>query len=96
MIQSMTGFGKATLQLSNKKITIEAKSLNSKGLDLNVRMPSAYREMELGLRNQISTALERGKIDFSVFIENSAEQTTSKVNVPIVKAYINSVSSASA
>ena len=89
MIQSMTGFGKATLQLSNKKITIEAKSLNSKGLDLNVRMPSAYREMELGLRNQISTALERGKIDFSVFIENSAEQTTSKVNVPIVKAYIN-------
>ena len=89
MIQSMTGFGKATLQLPTKKITIEAKSLNSKGLDLNVRMPSAYREMELGLRNQISTALERGKIDFSIYIETSAEQTTSKVNVPIIKAYIN-------
>jgi len=89
MIQSMTGFGKASLQLSTKKITVEAKSLNSKGLDLNVRMPSVYREMELGLRNQIALALERGKIDFSVFIENTAEQTSTKVNVPIVKAYIN-------
>ena len=89
MIQSMTGFGKATLQLPGKKITIEVKSLNSKGLDLNVRMPSVYREMELGLRNQISTVLERGKIDFSIYVETSAELTASKVNVPIVKAYIN-------
>ena len=88
MIQSMTGFGKATLQLPTKKITVEAKSLNSKGLDLNVRMPSLYREMELGLRNEIAVKLERGKIDFSVFIETTAEQTSTKVNVPIVKAYI--------
>ena len=88
MIQSMTGFGKATLQLQNKKITIEIKSLNSKGLDLSVRMPSAYREMELSLRNEISQKLERGKIDFSIFIENTTEQTTNKVNVPIVKNYI--------
>ncbi|MFV8321730.1 YicC/YloC family endoribonuclease [Flavobacterium sp. LB3P21] len=89
MIQSMTGFGKATLQLPTKKITVEVKSLNSKGLDLNVRMPSLYREMELGLRNQIALKLERGKVDFSIFIENTAEQTSTKVNVPIVKAYIN-------
>ena len=89
MIQSMTGFGKATLQLPSKKITVEVKSLNSKGLDLNVRMPSLYREMELGLRNQIALKLERGKVDFSIFIESTAEQTTTKVNVPIVKAYIN-------
>ena len=89
MIQSMTGFGKATLQLPTKKITVEVKSLNSKGLDLNVRTPSVYREMELGLRNQIALALERGKVDFSIFIENTAEQTSTKVNVPIVKAYIN-------
>jgi uncharacterized protein (TIGR00255 family) len=89
MIQSMTGFGKATLQLPTKKITVEAKSLNSKGLDLNVRMPSVYRELELGLRNQIALALERGKIDFSIYVENSAEQTSTKVNVPIVKAYID-------
>jgi uncharacterized protein (TIGR00255 family) len=88
MIQSMTGFGKATLQLPTKKITIEVKSLNSKGLDLNVRMPSLYREMELGLRNQIASKLERGKVDFSLYIESTAEQTSTRVNVPIVKAYI--------
>ncbi|HEX8562328.1 MAG TPA: YicC/YloC family endoribonuclease [Flavobacterium sp.] len=88
MIQSMTGFGKATLQLATKKITVEVKSLNSKGLDLSVRMPSVYREMELPLRNQIATALERGKIDFSIFIESTSEQTSTKVNVPIIKAYI--------
>lgn len=88
MIQSMTGFGKASLQLPTKKITVEVKSLNSKGLDLSVRMPSVYREMELGLRNEISLALERGKIDFSIYIESTAEQTSTKVNVPIVKAYI--------
>jgi uncharacterized protein (TIGR00255 family) len=84
----MTGFGKATLQLQNKKVTIEIKSLNSKGLDLNVRMPSVYREMELSLRNEIAHKLERGKIDFSIFIESTAEQTTNKVNVPIVKNYM--------
>jgi len=89
MIKSMTGFGKATLQLPTKKITVEVKSLNSKGLDLNVRMPSLYREMELGLRNQIASKLERGKVDFSIFIESTAEQTSNKVNVPIVKAYIS-------
>lgn len=89
MIQSMTGFGKATLQLPTKKITIEVKSLNSKGLDLNVRMPSLYREMELGLRNQIASTLERGKVDFSIYIESTAEQTSTRVNVPIVKAYMN-------
>ena len=88
MIQSMTGFGKATLQLQNKKVTVEIKSLNSKGLDLNVRMPSVYREMELSLRNEIAQKLERGKIDFSIFIESTAEQTTNKVNVPIVKNYM--------
>ena len=88
MIQSMTGFGKASLQLPTKKITIEVKSLNSKDLDLSVRMPSSYREMELGLRNKIALKLERGKVDFSIFIESTAEQTSTKVNVPIVKAYI--------
>ena len=89
MIQSMTGFGKASLQLSTKKITVEVKSLNSKGLDLSVRRPSSYREMELGLRNQIALKLERGKVDFSIYIESTAEQTSTKVNVPIVKAYID-------
>jgi len=85
----MTGFGKATLQLPTKKVTVEIKSLNSKGLDLNTRMPSVFREMELGLRNQLSLRLERGKIDFSLYIEVTGEETTSKINVPIVKGYIN-------
>ncbi|MFN3967462.1 YicC/YloC family endoribonuclease [Flavobacterium sp.] len=88
MIQSMTGFGKATLQLPTKKITVEIKSLNSKGLDLNTRMPSVFREMELGLRNQLSLRLERGKIDFSLYVEVTGEETSSKINVPIVKGYI--------
>ena len=85
----MTGFGKATLQLQTKKITVEIKSLNSKGLDLNTRMPSVFREMELGLRNQLSQRLERGKIDFSLYIEVTGEETSSKINVPIVRGYIN-------
>lgn len=85
----MTGFGKASLQLPTKKITVEIKSLNSKGLDLNTRMPSIFREMELGLRNQISQRLERGKVDFSLYVEVTGEETTSKINVPIVKGYIN-------
>ena len=89
MIQSMTGFGKASLQLSTKKITVEVKSLNSKGLDLNVRIPSSFREKELKLRTQIATLLERGKIDFSLFVETTGEETSSKLNISIVNGYIN-------
>ena len=88
MIQSMTGFGKATLQLETKKVNVEIKSLNSKGLDLNTRLPLTYREMDLSVRNEISSKLERGKIDFTVYLESSIEQTSSKVNVPVMKAYM--------
>ena len=88
MILSMTGFGKASLQLSTKKITVEVKSLNSKGLDLNTRMPSVYRENELALRNFLAQKLERGKVDFSLFVEVTGEETSSKINAAIVKAYI--------
>ena len=92
----MTGFGKASLQLPSKKITVEIKSLNSKGLDLNTRMSSIYREMELGLRNQISQLLERGKIDFSLYIEVTGEETSYKINVPIVKGYMNQLKAVNA
>ena len=88
MINSMTGFGKATMQLPNKKITVEVKSLNSKNLDLNVRLPQAFREKELELRNVIAKDLERGKVDFSIFSEVTAEETSSKINAPIVLSYI--------
>lgn len=89
MIQSMTGFGKANLQLNNKKVTVEIKSLNSKGFDLNTRIPSVYREMELPLRNQIAQKLERGKIDFSIYIENNATENSHKMNVSMVLNYMN-------
>ncbi|MFY7937431.1 MAG: YicC/YloC family endoribonuclease [Flavobacterium sp.] len=88
MILSMTGFGKASLQLATKKITVEVKSLNSKGLDLNTRMPSVYRENELALRNLLAQKLERGKVDFSLYVEVTGEETSSKINAPIVKAYM--------
>ncbi len=84
----MTGFGKASLQLETKKITVEVKSLNSKGLDLNTRMPSVYRENELALRNLLALKLERGKVDFSLYVEVTGEDTSSKINAPIVKAYM--------
>jgi len=84
----MTGFGKASSQLSNNKITVEIKSLNSKNLDVNARIPSAYRESELAFRNLIATALERGKIDFSLYIELNGETTSTQVNPLVVKEYI--------
>ncbi len=88
MIHSMTGFGKACLQLPTKKITVEVKSLNSKNLDLNVRLPLTYREKELPLRNVIAQELERGKVDFSLYCEITAEETSNKINGPIVLSYI--------
>jgi len=88
MTQSMTGFGKVVLQLPTKKITVEIKSLNSKNLDLNVRIPSAYREKEFLVRNLISQELERGKVDFFIFSEVTAEETSAKINPPIVRSYI--------
>lgn len=92
MIQSMTGFGKAVQQLPNKKITVEIKSLNSKSLDLNARIPSAYREKELQIRNMLANTLERGKVDFSLYIELSGEETSSQINVPVVEEYIKQLS----
>jgi uncharacterized protein (TIGR00255 family) len=88
MIQSMTGYGKSIVQLPSKKITVEIKSLNSKNMDLNTRVPSAYREKELDLRNRIATALSRGKVDFNLFIELTGEATSASVNEAVVKQYM--------
>ena len=89
MIQSMTGFGKSTLLLTQKKITFEIKSLNSKTLDLNTRSPQAYREKELQIRKQIADTLERGKIDLTLTIENTSDKNSTIINADIVKGYIN-------
>ncbi|MDX1271596.1 YicC/YloC family endoribonuclease [Bizionia paragorgiae] len=88
MIHSMTGYGKSVVQLPTKKISIELKSLNSKNLDLNARMPSIYREKELPLRKLIARELDRGKVDFSIYVETTAEDTSAKINTPVVKQYI--------
>ena len=88
MIQSMTGFGKSVLSLADKHISIEIKSLNSKSIDINTRIPQVYREKELDLRKLIAEQLQRGKVDFSIFIENTGTQTPSKINPNIVKSYI--------
>ena len=84
----MTGFGKHVIQLPSKKITIEIKSLNSKSLDLNARIPSTYREKELELRRTIAGSLVRGKVDFSLYIENTGAETSSEVNEVVVRQYM--------
>jgi len=89
----MTGYGKSILQLLSKKITVEIKSLNSKNLDLNARVPSAYREKELFLRNRISKSLIRGKVDFNLFVEITGETTNTQINEAIVKQYIDQLKS---
>ena len=84
----MTGYGKTILQLPTKKISIELKSLNSKNLDVNARMPSTYRAKELDIRKLIAKHLIRGKVDFSLFVEITGEDTSSKINTSVVKQYI--------
>ena len=89
MIQSMTGFGKHVVQLPNKKITVEIKSLNSKSIDLNARMPSSYREKELELRKLVANSLLRGKVDFNLYVELTGNETSTQVNEIAVKQYMN-------
>jgi len=84
----MTGYGKSVLQLPTKKVSIEIKSLNSKNLDVNTRMPSMYREKELEIRKLIAAKLKRGKVDFSLFLEITGEETSSQINKTVVKEYI--------
>jgi uncharacterized protein (TIGR00255 family) len=84
----MTGYGKSVLQLPTKKVTIELKSLNSKSIDLNMRMPSIYKEKELGIRKEIAKTLVRGKIDFSIYVETTADDTSTQINTPVVKQYM--------
>ena len=89
MIQSMTGYGKSVIQLPTKNITVEIKSLNSKSIDLNTRVPSFYREKELEIRKSISKSLVRGKVDFNLYVEITGEKTSAKVNEVVVRQYMN-------
>ena len=91
MIQSMTGYGKATVTFGEKKIHVELKSLNSKALDLSVRMAPLYREKEMEIRNQISKVLERGKVDFSLWIEKEAAEAATPINAALMNNYYEQI-----
>ena len=87
MIQSMTGFGKAQLELSNSNVNIELKSLNSKHLDLNIKLPKAYKHQELELKKYLTNKLYRGKIEISVQLDDFTSESEYSINVPKLKEY---------
>lgn len=87
----MTGFGKTTCEVRNKKITVEIKSLNSKQLDLFSRLPNVYKEKDLELRNVVAQKLERGKIEFSIYSESLGGESTSQMNFPIIESYYKQI-----
>ncbi|MFV0536334.1 MAG: YicC/YloC family endoribonuclease [Dysgonomonas sp.] len=87
MVQSMTGFGKASAEFNKRKITVEVKSLNSKQLDLSVRLPNLYKENEMAVRNLLSRALERGKVDFLIYVENIGTETATQINQTLLEGY---------
>lgn len=91
MIQSMTGFGKAIAELENRKVTVEVKSLNSKQLDLYVRMPNIYKEKEMAVRNLLTRKLERGKVDFLIYVENIGVDTANQINRNVVESYYKQI-----
>lgn len=89
MMKSMTGYGKSVCELSDKVITIEIKSLNSKQIDIYTRIPSIYREKDLEIRNLISQRLERGKIEVNMVVEVTDAKNASKLNAAVIKDYYN-------
>ena len=93
MIQSMTGYGKATVELPDKKINVEIKSLNSKAMDLSARIAPLYREKEMEIRNEISRKLERGKVDFSLWIrkEKRVSESVTPINQTLVEGYYKQI-----
>lgn len=92
MIRSMTGFGKTEFEVGNKKYTLEIKSLNSKQLDINTRIPALYRQKDIEIRRLMSEMLTRGKVDFALYLDNLGEESNSKINAAIVKDYYNQLS----
>ncbi len=89
MIQSMTGFGKVTAELPTKKVTVEIKALNSKQLDLSTRIPSIYKDKEMQIRSRLLQTLERGKVDFAIYIEYIGKESSAQINQDAVIAYFN-------
>ncbi|MBO4561303.1 MAG: YicC family protein [Bacteroidaceae bacterium] len=96
MIQSMTGYGKATAQTASKKVIVEIKSLNSKAMDISTKIIPAYRDKELDIRSRITAALERGKVDFSLYIDTAATSGAQAINVPVFMNYLKQIESIAA
>lgn len=92
----MTGFGKATCAYGNKKIVVEVKSLNSKQLDVSTRISGLYREKDIEIRNELSQRLERGKIDLSLYVDNSGKESVTQINQSVVESYYQQISVMSA
>ena len=88
MVKSMTGFGKGEATLKNKKITVEIRSLNSKQLDLSLRLPAVYRQSEYELRNVIARTIQRGKVDVFVSVESQAVETSARINREVFREYL--------
>ena len=88
MVKSMTGFGKGEATLQNKKITVEIRSLNSKQLDLSLRLPAVYRQSEYELRNVIARTIQRGKVDVFVSVESQAVETPARINREVFREYL--------
>jgi len=87
MVKSMTGFGKGEATLQNKKITVEIRSLNSKQLDLGLRLPAVYRQSEYEIRNIITRTVQRGKVDVFVTVESQTVETPARINKEVFAAY---------
>ncbi|MBD9167846.1 MAG: YicC family protein [Parabacteroides johnsonii] len=87
----MTGFGKVTAELPSKKVTVEIKALNSKQLDLSTRIPSVYKEKEMQIRSLLLQSLERGKVEFNIFIEYIGKDTPTQINLAAVENYYNQI-----
>ena len=91
MIQSMTGYGKATAETGNRKVIVEIKSLNSKAMDISTKIIPAYRDKELDIRSRITAALERGKVDFSLYIDSAATSGAQAINTAVFNSYLKQI-----
>ena len=89
MVKSMTGFGKITIENGNRKVVIEIKSLNSKTLDLNLKMPNLYKEKEMEIRNIVKEQLDRGKVEMCIYFDNTESDKDVTINKPVVTQYFN-------
>ncbi|MBP5691503.1 MAG: YicC family protein [Bacteroidaceae bacterium] len=96
MIQSMTGYGKATAEVGSRKVIVEIKSLNSKAMDISTKIIPAYRDKELDIRSRITAALERGKVDFALYIDATAATGAQTINAAIFNNYLQQIESIAA